>query len=109
MQGSVVKTGIIRHAGAGRCLRTVLHCAGAAAALMFAITGCASTPAAAVAGNQAASASAQQQAAAAPQVAVGYHVMAGEMAAQRGMTTIAAQQYVAALAYSDDAALARRA
>jgi len=38
-----------------------------------------------------------------------YHVMAGEMAIQRGHRAIAAREYVAALDYSGDRALARRA
>lgn len=38
-----------------------------------------------------------------------YHVMAGEMAIQRGHQDVAAREYVAALDYSDNAALANRA
>ncbi len=38
-----------------------------------------------------------------------FHVLAGEMAIQRGRRLEAAQQYVAALEYSDDPGLARRA
>lgn len=40
---------------------------------------------------------------------VEYHVLAGEMAVQRGDRKKAAQEYVAALAYSDDPRLAKRA
>lgn len=38
-----------------------------------------------------------------------YHVLAGEMAIQRGNRELAAREYVAALEYSNDAALAKRA
>lgn len=38
-----------------------------------------------------------------------YHVLAGEMALQRGRKRIAAREYVAALSYSNDPALAERA
>lgn len=38
-----------------------------------------------------------------------YHVLAGEMAIQRGLGQRAAEEYVAALAYSDDPELAQRA
>lgn len=42
-------------------------------------------------------------------MALEYHILAGELAVQRGDREVAAREYVAALAYSNDAELAQRA
>lgn len=44
-----------------------------------------------------------------PNVALEYHILAGELAVQRGNREVAAREYVAALDYSDSAELAQRA
>ena len=72
------------------------------------LAGCASGPAANIFGTDSApeiEVSAPEQ----PAVALEYHILAGELAVQRGDRKIAAREYVAALAFSDDLELAQRA
>lgn len=72
------------------------------------VSGCVAAPSAAV-GDAPATRSSASAALTNPAAAADFHILAGEMAIQRGMAATAAQHYVAALDYTDDEALARRA
>lgn len=71
------------------------------------LAGCVAGPTADVTGRAAAPAPHAQ--ALAPEIALEYHILVGELAVQRGDRAVAAREYVAALAYSDDPELAQRA
>lgn len=73
------------------------------------LAGCASGPLADVPGADTTQEAAVGAALPEPALALEYHILAGELAVQRGNREVAAREYVAALAYSNDAELAQRA
>lgn len=89
---------------AGRC--TV---AAGAALFALALAGCATQSVPEQAAGMRIDASQIETPAVARRSAYEYHVLAGEMAIQRDNREVAAREYVAALGYSNDPALARRA
>ncbi|GAB3681626.1 tetratricopeptide repeat protein [Salinisphaera aquimarina] len=76
---------------------------------VIAVAGCASQALPERAAGMRIDASSVQSPAVTRRSAYEYHVLAGEMAIQRGNRTLAASEYVAALDYSRDPALAKRA
>lgn len=94
----------------GACMRRLLL--SSAFVTVIGISGCAATPSRALSTNQAVPATSPDFGVSetfASDAAAQYHVLAGEMAVQRGMPKTAAQHYVAALQYTSNAKLARRA
>ena len=72
----------------------------------IALAGCAGNP---ITSNETATPITTGAAPSEPVLALEYHILAGELAVQRGNREVAAREYVAALAYSDNPELAQRA
>lgn len=77
--------------------------------LALAITGCASAPSVSPGNNAPSITDTEDWSASSDEMTAQYHVLAGELAVQRGMTEAAVRHYVAALKYTNNKTLARRA